>query len=114
VQRANGYRAQVGRLLGTRQRRLLLLDALALCVLVEAPFTGVGSEALAAAPLVIASLAALHLAAAVGSRLRRRRTDTLVASISSRNQSAPGSRYLVRAAEARLAEHDLGEHERLI
>jgi len=111
VQRANGYRAQVGALLRTRQRRLLLLDGLALCVLVEAPFTGVGSEALAAAPLVIASLAALHLAAAVGTRLRRRRVDALVASVSG---GQPGSRYLVRTANARLAEHDvLGEHERL-
>jgi hypothetical protein len=111
VQRANGYRRRVGELLGTRQRRLLLLDGLAVCVLVEAPFTGVGSEALAAAPLVVASLAALHLTAAAGSRLRRRRVDALVASVSG---GQPGSRYLARAATTRLAEHDvLGEHERL-
>lgn len=110
MQRVQSYRRQVAELFRSRQRRLLLLDALALFVLLEAPFTGVGSEALAAAPLVIASLAVLHLAAAVGSRLRRRRVDALVASVSG---GQPGSRYLARAATARLAEHDpLGEHER--
>ncbi len=112
MQRAHGYRGRVGELLGSRQRRLLLLDALALCVLAEAPFTGIGGEALAAAPLVLASLAALHLAAAVGTRLRRRRVNALVASVSA---GAPGSRYLVSTAAVRLAEHDvLGEHERRI
>lgn len=111
MQRAHGYRRQVGELLRSRQRRLLLLDALAVLALLEAPFTGLGSEALAAAPLVIASLAALHLAAAVGSRLRRRRVDALVSSVSG---GQPGSRYLARPAGPRLAEHDvLREHERL-
>ncbi len=112
MQRARGYRRQVGELLRSRQRRLLLLDGLAVCVLAEAPFTGLGSEALAAAPLVIASLASLHVAAAVGSRLRRRRADALVASVSA---GQPGSRYLVRTGGVRLAEHEvLGEHERLV
>jgi hypothetical protein len=71
VQRAEGYRRRVGQLLATRQRRLLLLDGLAVCALAEAPLAGIESEALAAAPLMIASLASLHLAAAVGARLRR-------------------------------------------
>lgn len=112
MQRAHGYRTRIGELLGSRQRRLLLLDGLALCVLAEAPVTGIGGEALAAAPLVIASLVAPHLAAAFGTRLRRRRVNALVASVST---GAPGSRYLVRAAATSLAEHDvLAEHERPI
>jgi hypothetical protein len=70
VQAANGYRARVGVLLASRQRRLLLLDGLVVCALVEAPLAGITSEALAAAPLLAASLAVLHLAAAASTRLR--------------------------------------------
>jgi hypothetical protein len=71
VQRPSAAIARARHLLRTRQRRLLLLDGLAACALAESPLAGVESEALAAAPLVIASLASLHMAAAVGSRLRQ-------------------------------------------
>jgi hypothetical protein len=70
VQAANGYRRRIGELLGTRQRRLLLLDGLVVCAIVEAPLAGITSQALAAAPLLAASLAALHLLAVAGARLR--------------------------------------------
>lgn len=70
VQAANGYRARIGELLATRQRRLLLLDGLVVCAIVEAPLAGITSQALAAAPLLAASLAVLHLVAAAGNRLR--------------------------------------------
>jgi hypothetical protein len=56
----------------TPQRRLLLVDGFAACALLEAPLAGISSEAVAIAPLVVVSLAALHLVAAV--RGRRRRT----------------------------------------
>ena len=88
VQSADGYRRQVGALLGTRQRRLLLLDGLALCALAESPLAGIESEALAVAPLVVASLAALHVAAAVSGR-RRRRVDAALAA--AEPGAAPGT-----------------------
>jgi hypothetical protein len=88
VQSADGYRRQVGALLGTRQRRLLLLDGLALCALAESPLAGIESEALAIAPLVVASLAALHVAAAVSGR-RRRRVDAALAA--AEPGAAPGT-----------------------
>ena len=69
VQAANGYRARVGEILGTRQRRLLLLDGLVVCAIVEAPLAGITSQALAAAPLLAASLVVLHLLAAARTRL---------------------------------------------
>jgi putative Ca2+/H+ antiporter (TMEM165/GDT1 family) len=111
VQRADGYRRRVGQLLATRQRRLLLLDGLAICALAEAPLAGIESEALAAAPLVIVSLASLHLAAAVATRMRARRRG-------SRPQSvlAASGRYRLRPADPLafdgrdalpLAEHDV-------
>jgi hypothetical protein len=87
VQRADGYRRRVGEVLGTRQRRLLLLDGLAVCLLAESPLAGIESEALAAAPLVVASLAALHLAAAVSSR--RRRIDAALAADAGEQSPGP-------------------------
>ena len=69
VQAANGYRARVGEILGTRQRRLLLLDGLVVCAIVEAPLVGITGEALAAAPLLATSLVVLHLLAAARTRL---------------------------------------------
>jgi hypothetical protein len=71
VQAADGYRTRTSALLRTRQRRLLLLDGLAVCALAEAPLAGISSHALAAAPLVVASLALLHVATAASARLRR-------------------------------------------
>jgi hypothetical protein len=53
----------------TRQRRLLLIDGAFALALLEAPLAGISSEAVAIAPLLIVSLAALHLMAALrGSR----------------------------------------------
>jgi hypothetical protein len=63
---------RVADLLATRQRRLLLLDGFFAMALVEAPLVGISSEAVALAPLLIASLAGLHLAAAVSGRRRQR------------------------------------------
>lgn len=71
VQRAGTYRTRMGELLVTRQRRLLLVDGLVLCAIAEAPLAGITSQALAAAPLLVASLVVLHLAAAATTRLRR-------------------------------------------
>jgi hypothetical protein len=71
VQSADGYRTRVSALLRTRQRRLLLLDGLVACAIAEAPLAGITSQALAAAPLLLASLAVLHLAAAARARLLR-------------------------------------------
>jgi hypothetical protein len=70
VQAANGYRTRIGELLATRQRRLLLLDGLVVCAIVEAPIAGIASQMLAAAPLLLASLVVLHLVAAASTRLR--------------------------------------------
>jgi len=55
----------------TPQRRLLLLDGFAACALLEAPLAGISSEAVAIAPLLVVSLAALHLVAAVRGRRAR-------------------------------------------
>ena len=52
----------------TRQRRLLVLDGIFAMALLEAPLAGISSEAVAVAPLLIVSLAALHLVAAVRGR----------------------------------------------
>jgi len=54
------------------QRRLLALDGFFAMALLEAPLVGISSEAVAVAPLLIASLAGLHLAAAVSGRRRQR------------------------------------------
>jgi len=63
--------ARVADLVATRQRRLLLLDGFVAMALLEAPLAGISSEAVALAPLLVASLAGLHLAAAVGARRSR-------------------------------------------
>jgi hypothetical protein len=62
----------VADLVATRQRRLLVLDGFFAMALLEAPLVGISSEAVALAPLLIASLAGLHLAAAVSGRRRQR------------------------------------------
>ena len=43
---------------------------LVVCAIIEAPIAGITSQALAVAPLLVASLAVLHLAAAASARLR--------------------------------------------
>lgn len=60
-----GYSAAFGRLTATRQRRLLLVDGLVACALLEAPIAGLAGEALAAAPLLTAGMVTLHVAAAL-------------------------------------------------
>jgi len=55
----------------TPQRRLLLLDGFAACALLEAPLAGISSEAVAIAPLLVVSLGALHLVAALRGRRGR-------------------------------------------
>src|SRR6185436_6640593 len=52
----------------TRQRRLLVLDGIFAMALLEAPLAGISSEAVAIAPLLVVSLAALHALAAVRGR----------------------------------------------
>jgi hypothetical protein len=107
VQRADGYRRRVGQLLATRQRRLLLLDGLAICALAEAPLAGIES----AAPLVIVSLASLHLAAAVATRMRARRRGSRPQSVlaaSGRYRLRPADPLAFDGRDARpLAEHDV-------
>ena len=56
----------------TRQRRLLVLDGIFAMALREAPLAGISSEAVAVAPLLIVSLAALHAVTAVSARRGRR------------------------------------------
>jgi hypothetical protein len=63
---------RVADVVATRQRRLLVLDAFVALALLEAPLAGISSEAVAVAPVLVVSLAGLHLAAAVGARRGRR------------------------------------------
>ena len=56
----------------TRQRRLLVLDGIFAMALLEAPLAGISSEAVAVAPLLIVSLAALHAVTAISARRGRR------------------------------------------
>jgi hypothetical protein len=65
---------RITEVVATRQRRLLLLDGFFACALLEAPLVGIASEAVAIAPLLVVSLACLHLLAAVGGRRDRRRS----------------------------------------
>ena len=62
---------RLGDVVATRQRRLLLLDGLLAMALLEAPIVGISSEAIAVAPLLVASLAGLHLVAGLGARRGR-------------------------------------------
>jgi hypothetical protein len=59
---------RIADLVATRQRRLLLLDGFFAMALLEAPLAGMSNEAVAVAPLLAASLASLHLVAAVSAR----------------------------------------------
>jgi hypothetical protein len=64
--------ARFADLVATPQRRLLLLDGFAACALLEAPLAGISSEAVAIAPLLVVSLAALHAVTALTARRGRR------------------------------------------
>ena len=62
---------RIADVVATRQRRLLLLDGFVAMALLEAPLAGISSEAVALAPLLAASLAGLHVVAAVSARRGR-------------------------------------------
>ena len=62
---------RIADVVATRQRRLLLLDGFVAMALLEAPLAGISSAAVAVAPLLAASLAGLHVVAAVSARRGR-------------------------------------------